>query len=1339
MAGKPRADRPSATNWEKSQALSDSDRAEFRDVHESQQFDRGKMAQRKSTRPGTITGIVVGSVVGIVVWFGYTLLVVLMGMLGPMMAGGGTGAPGVPSTYYAESIDVTDTGETVKCWQALDENQMAFGTCYRSTEEVPVPEWYTAALAAAEEAAANQTEPVQQSGPGFVTELFKFDLMKLYAAGGLGAVVGFSITAVMNRRVLKENVLADTSDINQHENDAFIALPEEIMRKFEWFPDAGAHSSVEANSMISHIMIQRKGIKSVPVTRVALKDEFDAQGELVYAKGEVKYDEGSDEPAVDILPLIDEEFGTALFDASGLPNDPALRTRYSASAVPSRVDGYKTMADEIAGDWDFPSYEVQRPAGAYLVDSAPVNTMVLAMTRAGKGQTYIEPMIDMWSREKRKSNMVLNDPKGELLVKNYVKLVYRGYEVWQYNLINAVKTDIYNPLGMAAEAALEGEPMKCALYVENIADVFFPTDGGEDPVWPNAANNAFKRAAYAMIDFYCEEERQLREYALSINMDPAVLENRLDDLWGKVTLYNTYQMFVQLSSKKVKNPEAELKARVEAGEFDNDEAGLEAAMDLAERQAPLFEGKPEQDMLTLYFNATDLLPKNRLRTLLANANNALKAMAGAERMLASVYGIAITAMSFFTDPTISTLTSGKPSQNTDLGGMSFPRRFGVRFSLNYAKRDSLIGLQAKWSAYSDPMFLNSLGSTFEHSDMVTREGWARYYFEGIFPEEQSWVKLELRNPQTGMLVRSFFFSFMKAHQVSLSGRHYVTNPVTDQKIVKNGLLRELRPVRKDGKLDGEILSYALGDTTYPQERLNLEYASPQRENYNAHSIQQITVRYSEQPKAVFLVTPPHMTKYAKLILILIKQLVDLNFDKSYMTKENQKPLYRTRFMLDEVGNLQSEGHGISGLETKLSIGLGQEQQFTLILQTLQQIRDVYGESADKIIQGNVSNIVFLKSTDDTMLKTLETMSGTTHRSSTESKQISRDVDKMFGSTVDARVSYTTSTKEEPLIKYNDLNLLPERNSIVFSAGKPPVWNRNATILPMSYRLNRDNIVHPGRKYTLQTIPTMSSALEFDVGQNQPDFAAMLEKRIKQAIYAEDARQTYAGAYGYSDMDVARLDPDIYADDVMRLIDNLVNIAEGRDAQVYPELDGDEASVMHVFSDDSIIENTLIEEAIAAAQIDDNAYTARIFAEGTVSREMLVRKTGEVKGAMLDREIIEAYASCEANMHGDRDTFTTGSAGELCSLDGGTVYIRRVSSAEYAAVAAQLNAAAGDPDSRIFADGDIDGSDLAPMYEVTPAFYAFLAEQDEWRSFADGEFDRFMSIAVRRRQALDLAA
>ena len=68
----------------------------------------------------------------------------------------------------------------------------------------------------------------------------------------------------------------------------------------------------------------------------------------------------------------------------------------------------------------------------------------LAITRAGKGQTVIEPTIDMWMREKTPNNMVINDPKGELLVKFYVRGTVRGFQIVQFNLINAMKTDIYN-------------------------------------------------------------------------------------------------------------------------------------------------------------------------------------------------------------------------------------------------------------------------------------------------------------------------------------------------------------------------------------------------------------------------------------------------------------------------------------------------------------------------------------------------------------------------------------------------------------------------------------------------------------------------------------------------------------------------------------------------------------------------------------------------------------------------------------------------------------------------------------------------------------------------------
>lgn len=50
----------------------------------------------------------------------------------------------------------------------------------------------------------------------------------------------------------------------------------------------------------------------------------------------------------------------------------------------------------------------------------------------------------MWTREDKPSNMIINDPKGELLVKFYVRATVRGYQIVQFNLINPLKTDVYN-------------------------------------------------------------------------------------------------------------------------------------------------------------------------------------------------------------------------------------------------------------------------------------------------------------------------------------------------------------------------------------------------------------------------------------------------------------------------------------------------------------------------------------------------------------------------------------------------------------------------------------------------------------------------------------------------------------------------------------------------------------------------------------------------------------------------------------------------------------------------------------------------------------------------------
>lgn len=676
--------------------------------------------------------------------------------------------------------------------------------------------------------------------------------------------------------------------------------------------------------------------------------------------------------------------------------------------------------------------------------------------------------------------------------------------------------------------------------------------------------------------------------------------------------------------------------------------------------------------------------------------------------------------SFFTDPTISTLTSGTPSQNVDLGGLSFPRRLGVRFSPDFVKKYHLMGLQARWESFADSGFRESLGKDFRHDDIINRECWAMYYFKGIFPRETAYVKLSIHNPDTGMLVRTFYFMFRKSYMMSLDSRYYVSDPVLDEKIVKNGMLLELRPHKGS---DGTV-TYKRGKTTFEQRKIKDVLHGGKMEKVQSPAIIQNMVRYAEKPKIVFLVTPPHLMKYAKLVLILIKQLVDLNFDKSYMTKSNQKPLYKTRFMLDELGNLQSEGHGIANFQTMLSIGLGQDQQFTLILQTLQQLRDVYGESVDKIVQGNTSNIVFLKSTDDSMIETLSKVSGTTHRVYRDSKTVTKDKERLFMQT-EGKITYTYTAKEVPTIAYNDMAFINARNSIVFRAGDSPMWNRNQTALPMSWRSFKDTIIQPGKDYSLQTIPTLSSAMDFDVRKNQPDFLKMVEKRKLQARYAETAMEAYKKAYGYSDYDIEQLDHDVYSNEVMEVINQAIKEHAAEETGVVEEDMPDDWDFMDALDIDMSDYEDNLEQDYATAEVKETyaRYEDMRYAHKSLSPGELVDQVGRV-AHNLDDDIVKAFRDCRAAFLKDTENFQDKGDGSLYGADG-TLYIRCKRSEHTRKL---INDAMEDEHKSVFSENEVTEEDMEQLgsYTVQDAFYHFLVSKDDWLWFAGGKFEESMA-------------
>ena len=384
-------------------------------------------------------------------------------------------------------------------------------------------------------------------------------------------------------------------------------------------------------------------------------------------------------------------------------------------------------------------------------------------------------------------------------------------------------------------------------------------------------------------------------------------------------------------------------------------------------------------------------------------------------------------------------------------------------------------------------------------------------------------------------------------------------------------------------------------------------------------------------------------------------------------------------------------------------------------------------------------IRFLKSTDDDMLKTLETMSGVTHRSRADSKTITSDMGNLTNLNRNkGEMSYNIATKEEPVISFNDMAFIPDRNSMVFRAGDSPIWNRQEMILPMSWRLFSNTIVNPGHDYSLQTIPTLSTAMDFDVRKNQPDFNHWFNKRLSQMTFVEEAVEKYKDLHGYSDRDIELLDPDIYADDIMRIIHNLMNpvsLADSDDDDDFyydPSLDPmaqAEELMAEMFDNNEVIDE------VAKAGAQQKEFTDKIYANKLLSKGDFVSISGNISGHTFDKMIRKLFVEewqkffddkDHFYMSGDRDSGFS-SCGDLCSSDVHKVYIRMNRSLNAQEVA-QLKEDSTDKGTRVFAENseDIDsyGSAIATM-EVTDDFYRYLA------SISPREFSNLAGGAVQQ--------
>lgn len=863
-----------------------------------------------------------------------------------------------------------------------------------------------------------------------------------------------------------------SDDLDEYEDDAYVRTMEHISREFDAAPDAGLGFNGHVSSIVGHAMINNKGIKKIDMP------VFDPS-----VPGQVKRDENG-KVVTEKVPMFDEDFARELYKFSNVSSDAqkwynasdyAFNEKNSAKEIAkggNKRKGafgrkeYDTLADYINGEFYPLETDTQRPAGVYFYDSRPVNTILIAITRGGKGQTVIEPEFDLWTREKKKWNIFTTDPKGELLAKFYYPATVRGMEVVQFNLMHPHLTNVFNPLINAVQQFRRNDPPKGSSIIDSIVDTLFP-DNGE--IWNPAAGNMFRRAVYMIMDDMIEKEKYLRYVGFRDNIPQEITDAEINRVYSKLTLFNVYKLIGDLASR-----------------ISKDETFINVNPD----DPPV----TEKDLLTLMFDAMAMLPKNDLRTKAITANNAIKQVASAPQTIAGIYATLLTGLSCYADDTAIALMSGGLTDSFDITGVGFPRRFGIQFDAAFIKKFRITEQLCEWELFKDSHLTESYGGEdFMHVEKLAPSGWTWIYFKGLLDQDVSYVRLNISSGST--IIKTFAFRFTKGYK-TFDDITYVIDPITGKKIVYGGTMEEWNIEKQQVQIS--VFQNNVYDPTLDSYVLK-----------NMPIIASNQVYYTERPKFIFAITPPHLQVYQRHVLIMIKQIIDEIYSMSYTTKSNRKPIIGTRFMLEEFGNIRSGENGIPNIDTITSIALGQDVQLTFVLQSFQQLRSLYSEDVENIIRANSANTIFLKSNDKELIDELVRMSGTTHEARRKSKSVGQKKGDLI-TTAESVINLQIENTETTALKSNDFLMLAgpsPGNAVTMISGEMPILSKDATIIPMAAGLHKHLPQATCKKngqtqnYSDSSMPSSKSADAVNYLDNVIDGDKMVRDKVAQAKIA----------------------------------------------------------------------------------------------------------------------------------------------------------------------------------------------------------------------------------------------
>ena len=117
--------------------------------------------------------------------------------------------------------------------------------------------------------------------------------------------------------------------------------------------------------------------------------------------------------------------------------------------------------------------------GYMYLDESATNALILAITRAGKGEVFSLRMLDSYSRSEKQPSLIILDMKFDLRKMCTKAFQDRGYEVMSINLENPMRGVGYNPLYLITRYYQQGRDSDAELLCKAFAYPHFASAGGK--------------------------------------------------------------------------------------------------------------------------------------------------------------------------------------------------------------------------------------------------------------------------------------------------------------------------------------------------------------------------------------------------------------------------------------------------------------------------------------------------------------------------------------------------------------------------------------------------------------------------------------------------------------------------------------------------------------------------------------------------------------------------------------------------------------------------------------------------------------------------------------------